>query len=66
MALSVSIEFKVSSSAGVTSVKSTQPHSLTDGHLDSKIGPQVYLGPIKIPKLKFQNKSPHDALLGSE
>ena len=46
MALSVSIEL-VSSSARVTSVKSTQGVSLTDGHPDPKIGPQVYLGPIK-------------------
>ena len=51
MALSVGIEL-VSSSARVTSVKSQQGVSLTDGqtsgHPDPKIGPQVYLGPIKI------------------
>ena len=50
MALSVSIEL-VSSSARVTSVKSyTTSCSLfvCDGHPDPKIGPQVYLGPIKI------------------
>ena len=42
----------VSSSARVTSVKSTQGVGLTDGHPDPKIGPQVYLGPIKItPKV---------------
>ena len=50
MALSVSIGL-VSSSARVTSVKSTQGVSVTDGrtdrHPDPKIGPQVYLGPIK-------------------
>ena len=38
----------VSSSARVTSVKSTQGVGLTDGHTDPKIGPQVYLGLIKI------------------
>ena len=47
MALSVSIEL-LSSSARVTSVKSTQGLSLTDGHPDPKIGSQVYLGPVKI------------------
>ena len=38
MALSVSIEL-VSSSARVTSVKSTKGVSVTDGHPDTKIGP---------------------------
>ena len=39
----------VSPSARVTSVKLNQTsHSLTDGHPDPTIGPQVYLGPIKI------------------
>ena len=47
LALSASIEL-VSSSARVTSVKSQQPLGLTDGHPDPTIGPQVYLGPIKI------------------
>ena len=47
LALSVSIEL-VSSSARVTSVKSQQGVSLTDRHPDPKIGPQVYLGPIKM------------------
>ena len=45
LALSVSIEL-VSSSARVTSVKSQQgllTQSLTEGHPDPKIGPQVYL-----------------------
>ena len=49
LALSVGIEL-VSSSARFTPVKSTQSLSLsavTDGHPDPKIGPQVYLGPIK-------------------
>ena len=51
LALSVSIDL-VSSSARVTSVK-FQKHLVltdgrTDGHPDPKIGPQVYLGPIKI------------------
>ena len=46
MALSVDIEL-VSSSARVTSVKSQQGVSRTDGHPDPTIGPQVYLGPIK-------------------
>ena len=45
--LSVSIDL-VSSSARVTSVKSAKGVSVTDGHPDPKIGPQVYLGPIKI------------------
>ena len=43
LALLVSIEL----SARVTSVKSTQGLSVTDGNPDPKIGPQVYLGPIK-------------------
>ena len=47
LALSVSIEL-VSSSARVTSVKSYKPLVVSDGHPDPKIGPQVYLGPIKI------------------
>ena len=47
MALSVSIDL-VSSSARVTSVKFQKHHVRTDGHPDPKIGPQVYLGPIKI------------------
>ena len=47
LALSVSIKL-VPSSARVTSVKSQQGGSVTDGHLDPKIGPQVYLGPINI------------------
>ena len=46
MALSVSIEL-VSSSARVTSAKSTKGVSVSDGHPDPKIGPQVYLDPIK-------------------
>ena len=41
----------VSSSAGVNSVKSTQGLGVSDGHPDPKIGPQVYLGPIKIKYL---------------
>ena len=58
LTLSVGIDL-VSSSARVTSVKSQQGVSLTDGHPDPKIGPQVYLGPIKtlcmydIEKLAF-------------
>ena len=47
MALSVSIDL-LSSSARVTSVKFQKHHVLTEGHPDPKIGPQVYLGPIKI------------------
>ena len=47
LTLSVSIEL-VSSSARVTSVKSTQGGVRSDGHPDPKIGPQVYLGPIKM------------------
>ena len=54
-ALSVSIDL-VSSSARVTSVKSAkggrtdrQTDIRTSGHPDPKIGPQVYLGPIKTP-----------------
>ena len=48
LALSASIEL-VSSSARVTSIKFHKPltHWRTDGHPDPKIGPQVYLGPIK-------------------
>ena len=46
LALSVSIEL-VSSSARVTSVKSQKPFGLTDGQTNPKIGPQVYLSPIK-------------------
>ena len=50
MALSVGIDL-VSSSARATSVK-FQKHDLlsdllSDRHPDPKIGPQVYLGPIK-------------------
>ena len=51
LALSASIEL-VSSSARVTSVKSQKPLLLSDGHTDPKIGPQVYLGPIKILEKK--------------
>ena len=40
MALSVSIEL-VSSSARVTSVKSTQGVGVTEGHPDTKIGPGI-------------------------
>ena len=47
MALSVSIEL-VSSSARVTSVKFHKGVLVSDRHPDPKIGPQVYLGPIKI------------------
>ena len=50
LALSASIEL-VSSSARVTSVKSNQTlltHSLTYWQPDPTIGPQVYLGPIKM------------------
>ena len=47
LALSVSIEL-VSSTARVTSVKSHKGGSVSDGHPDPKIGPQVYLGPLKI------------------
>ena len=46
LALSASIEL-VSSSARVTSVKSQQGVGLTHWHPDPKIGPQVYLGPLK-------------------
>ena len=46
LALSVDIDL-VSSSARVTSVKSTKGVGLTEWHLNPKIGPQVYLGPIK-------------------
>ena len=52
MALSVSIEL-VSSSARVTSVKSYKRLGVCDGHPDPKIGPQVYLGPIKIKHFKL-------------
>ena len=55
LALSVGIEL-VSSSARVTSVKSAQPLGLTDGHSDPQIGPQDYLGPIKIEK---NNRKPN-------
>ena len=47
LALSVGIEL-VSSLARVTSVKSSQSLGLSNGHPDPKIGPQVYVGPIKI------------------
>ena len=50
MALSVSIKL-VSSSARVTSVKSTKGLLVSDGHPDTKIGPQGHLGPIKINDL---------------
>ena len=46
MVSTVSIEL-VSSSTRVTSAKSAQRLSLKDRHPDPKIGPQVYLGPIK-------------------
>ena len=46
LALSLSIEL-VSSSARVTSVKFHKGVGQTDGHPDPKIGPQVYLCPIK-------------------
>ena len=49
LALSVGIDL-VSSSARVTSVKSQQGLGLSDGQPDPKIGPQVYLGPIKSHK----------------
>ena len=35
---------------------STKGLGLTDGHPDPKIGPQVYLGPIKIDKDKYKDK----------
>ena len=51
LALSVSIEL-ISSLARVTSVKSYKRLGVClfvcDGHPDPKIGPQVYLGPIKM------------------
>ena len=47
LTLSVGIDL-VSSSARVTSVKFQKHDSVSDGHPDPKIGPQVYLGPIKI------------------
>ena len=47
LALSVGIEL-VSSLARVTSVKFQQGVVLTHWHPDPKIGPQVYLGPIKM------------------
>ena len=47
MTLSVCIEL-VSSSARVTSVNSAKGVGRSDGHPDPKIGPQVYLGPIKM------------------
>ena len=46
LALSVSIEL-VSSSARVTSVKFHKGVLVSDRHPDPKIGPKVYLGPIK-------------------
>ena len=46
LALLVSIEL-ISSLARVTPVKSQKGLLLSDGHPDPKIGPQVYLGPIK-------------------
>ena len=51
MALSVSFEL-ASSSARVTSVKSHKPLRVSDGHPDPKIGPQVYLGPIKMTAIE--------------
>ena len=58
LALSVSIEL-VSWSARVTSVKSYKRLGVClfvcDGHPDPKIGPQVYLGPIKIASPTFGN-----------
>ena len=53
LALSVSIEL-VSSSARVTSVKSTKGVFVTDRHPDTKIGPG-HLGPIKTGKNRGQN-----------
>ena len=47
LTLSVCIEL-VSSSARVTSVNSAKGVGRSDGHPDPKIGPQVYLGPIKM------------------
>ena len=46
LTLSVGIDL-VSSSARVTSVKFQKHDLLSDRHPDPKIGPQVYLGPIK-------------------
>ena len=43
----------VSSSARVKSVKPAKHLVVTDGHPDPKIGPQVYLGPIKITDIKI-------------
>ena len=57
MALSVSIEL-VSSSARVTSVKSYKRLVVCDGHPDPKIGPQVYLGPIKMVKTEMAREDP--------
>ena len=45
----------LSSSARVTSVKSTKGVGVCDGHPDPKIGPQVYLGPIK-SKITFKSE----------
>ena len=56
MSLSASIEL-VSSSARVTSVKSTQGVSRSDGQPDPKIGPQVYLVPIKKTRNYIKSKN---------
>ena len=53
LTLSVGIDL-VSSSARVTSVKSHKGVLVSDGHPDPKIGPQVYLCPIK--RLLLANK----------
>ena len=47
--LTSSVGIELASSAGVTSVKSAKGLSVRDRHPDTKIGPQVYLGPIKTP-----------------
>ena len=60
LALSVSIEL-VSSSARVTSVKSYKPLVVSDGHPDPKIGPQGYLGPIKIVGDLWHKSDPEEA-----
>ena len=52
LAFSVSIEL-VSSSARFTSVKSYKRLGVSDGHPDPKVGPQVYLGPIKTKGKQF-------------
>ena len=56
MTLTVCIEL-LSSSARVTPVKSTQGLSVTDGHPDPKIGPQVYLGPIKNEEMEWEREN---------